>query len=393
MDQTAFTSKAPGRLVKIDLPKPDWAFVPQPLISAWTLPADLWPLLMEAREAIARLDGIGRHMPNHELLLRPLLQREALRSSSMEGTYATPAELLLYQAEPTKPTSPDDPRSAWREVFNYSSALVAGKEQLDTRPLSLQVIRSLHAELLNGVRGAEKAPGKFRERQVQVGADGRFMPPPAHYLPECLDALETSLRTSSSIDPLIYAFMIHYQFETIHPFYDGNGRVGRLLLSLQIYKQMKLTHPWLYLSAFFERHKDDYIDSLFRVSTHNDWERWIRLCLQAAKEQAQDAIRRFDELVALREQYHKLAGKRQASARLHPLIDWLFETPLVTIPQVQSQERVTYPTAKTDLEHLVSLKILKRGPRDARPRYYYANLIMEIAFRDDREKQTERAAR
>ena len=226
---------------------------------------------MEAREAIARLDGVGRHMPNHNLLLRPLQQREALRSSSMEGTYATPEELLLYQAEPREPRSSDDRVNAWREVFNYGQALTAGKEILDEGyPLSLQLIRTLHAELLRGVRGEEKAPGEFRQRQVQVGAGGRFIPPPAHYLPECLEALEQSLAAQTGIDPLIRAFMVHYQFEAIHPFNDGNGRVGRLLLSLHIYRSMELGSPWLYLSPFFERHKDDYIDSLFRVSAHND---------------------------------------------------------------------------------------------------------------------------
>jgi len=383
MDRSSFTKQAPGHLVKIDLPKPDWAFVPNPLISEWDLPPRLWPLLVETREAIGRLDGVGRHMPNHELLLRPLLQREALRSSSMEGTFATPKQLLLYQADPTEATSKDDKKIPWREVFNYSSALIAGKAQLEAGyPLSLQLIRALHAELLNGVRGEEKAPGQFRKRQVLVGVGGRFIPPPGHNLADCLTALENTLQEPTGIDPLVRAFMVHYQFEAVHPFYDGNGRVGRLLLSLQIFKQLKLTHPWLYLSAYFEKHKDDYIDGLFRISTHNDWDSWIEFCLRAAREQANDAIQRFDELVALRDRYHMKAGTLQASARLHPLIDWLFETPLLTVSQVQQRAKVTYPTAKSDLEHLVGLKILKRSA-DNRPMFYYANKIMSIAFRDD----------
>jgi len=381
MDHSRFTDKAPGRLVKIGTGAASWAFVPDPMPRKWEIPRRLWPQLANAREAIGRLDGIGRHMPNHALLLRPLQQREALRSSSMEGTYATPVELLLYEAEPKEPKSSRDPVNAWREVFNYGRALDLGQRLLDTGyPLSLQLVRMLHAELLNGVRGGDKLPGDFRSSQVHIGVGARFVPPPAHYLPECLEAFEKDLNVTTNIDTLVRAFMAHYQFETIHPFNDGNGRVGRLLLSLQIYHAMNLSAPWLYMSPYFERYKDEYIDLLFRVSTHNDWESWIAFCIKGAETQANDAIRRFDGLVALQRQYHEKVEGRARAGRLHPIIDYMFEWPVITIPQLMKRLKVTYPTAKSDVGHLTDLGILKPGRVDVRPKYFYAQEIMKMIY-------------
>lgn len=384
MDHRAFTDAALGDLVRIEVPWPDHAFVPAPLPTRWDMPASLWPHLLAARESLARLDGIGRHMPNHALLLSPLQQREALRSSSMEGTYATPEELLLYQIEPKEPKAGDDPVNDWREVANYGLALSAGQKVLDDGyPLSLQLVRTLHGELLRGVRGDDKSPGEFRRGQVIVGAGGRYVPPPPHQLAGCLEAFELSMReTPYAVDALVWAFMVHYQFETIHPFNDGNGRVGRLLLSLQIYRSLNLSAPWLYMSAYFERHKDEYIDGLFRVSTHGDWVRWLSFCLRGVQQQADDAINRFDQLVALRNHYHTQTGQTGASARLHPLIEGLFEAPMITVPQVAERLNISYPTAKADIDHLVQLGVLLPGRKDTRPKYFIAPEIMEVAYRE-----------
>ena len=294
MDRSRFTDSRLGELVGIGAPDPGLAFVPAPLPAAWDMPVDLWPLLMRAREAVARLDGAGRHLTNPQLLLVPLQQREALRSSSMEGTYATPEELLLYQMDPRDPTSREDQVNAWREVFNYGKALQLGVNLLNEGlPISLRLIRDIHRALLSGVRGQEKRPGEFRDYQVQVGVEARFVPPPAQYLPDCLDAFEKWHHLDSDIDPLIRACMAHYQFETIHPFRDGNGRVGRLLLALTIFQWMKLGSPWLYLSPFFDRHRDDYIDHLFNVSADGRWLPWIRFCLQGVVAQCDDTLGRI----------------------------------------------------------------------------------------------------
>jgi Fic family protein len=170
-----------------------------------------------------------------------------LKSSSLEGTYATPEQLLLFEIEPREPKSSKDPVNSWREVSNYSRALRIGQDLLSDLPISLRLIKELHKELLRGVRGENKNPGNFRRTQVHIGSDRRFIPPPPTKVKDCLNDLELYIHTENNIDPLIAAFMVHYQFETIHPFMDGNGRVGRLLLSLMIFQNCNLKSPWLYL--------------------------------------------------------------------------------------------------------------------------------------------------
>jgi Fic family protein len=383
MNRVLFTDNKLGVLVEIRSPRPDLAFVPTPLPTDWPIPSELWPLLMQAREGLARLDGVGRHMVNHHLLLVPLQQREALRSSSMEGTYATPEELLLYQMDPRDPSSDTDRVNAWREVFNYGKALQIGINLLnDGLPISLRLIREMHRALLGGVRGQNRRPGDFRDCQVQIGAGARFVPPPPHLLDECLDAFEKSHHADSSIDPLIRAFMAHYQFEAIHPFRDGNGQVGRLLLSLTIYQWLDLGSPWLYLSAFFEQHKDEYIDRLFMVSADGRWLDWVRFCLQGVVAQCDDTIVRIDRLVALRTDYSERIYRSGGSARLHLILDSLFVSPVITVPQAKVLTDVTYPTAKTDLERLVALGILAEGPAETTPRFFSAPEIIAVAYGD-----------
>lgn len=384
MDPKRFTESMLGRLVRIDAPRPDHAFIPEPLNPSWGLSQDLWRLLVNARAALAKLDGVGQHMPNHQLLLRPLQGREALRSSSLEGTYATPEELLAYQIDPREPSSRDDPVNSWREVLNYNKALDLGTKLLqEGLPLSLRLIRQVHEQLLSGVRGENRTPGEFRCRQVQIGVEARFVPPPPQEMQICLNDFERYLHTESEIDPLIRAFMAHYQFETIHPFLDGNGRVGRLLLSLTIYEWLKLGNPWLYMSAFFERHKDEYIDILFRVSTHGDWTRWLSFCLTGVVEQCTDAIGRFERLVKLRDDYHQRVATTGGAVRLNQLVDGLFEAPAVTVPQVAKRFEVTYPTAKSDITRLVRLGILREGPEMMYPKTFFAPAILDTAYRDE----------
>ena len=275
MDVEKFGANFPGSLIPIAGAQPDWAFVPHPIPRGWTLPAELVPLLVDAHQALARLDGAGRYLPGNSILLRPLQQREAIRSSALEGTFATAEELLAYGLEPKDPTSSTDPVNAWREVFNYDEALQLGESLLENLPLSSRVIRKLHATLLNGVRGTDRTPGVFRTNQVHIGSDKRFVPPPPNKIDELITDLESYMNEAVVADNLIQSFIAHYQFETIHPFLDGNGRVGRLLLSLMIFKKCDIQSPWLYLSPFFDKYKDEYIGCLFNVSTQGDWSAWV----------------------------------------------------------------------------------------------------------------------
>lgn len=337
---------------------------------------------MEAREALARLDGVGRYMPNYNLLLRPLQRREALRSSSLEGTYATPQQLLLFELEPREPKSPQDPANDWREVWNYNMALELALQTLENRYLSLNLIRNMHSTLLSGVRGSQRDPGNFRRSQVHIGSDRRFIPPPPHEVMPSLDQLEKCIHQETNIDPLIFCFMVHYQFETIHPFLDGNGRVGRLLLALMIYQKCKLNKPWLYLSAFFDRYKDEYIDDLYRVSTRGDWSNWIAFCLRGTIEQSKDALNRFDQLLTLRNQYTETLAETGGNVRLNRLLEYLFESPAVTVAQVAEMCGTQYNTARSDINRFIDVNILVESDISARPKIYFAPRIMDIAYRD-----------
>lgn len=383
MDKSLFSEKSLGKLYKIRLlDSSDWAFIPDPLPTSWKIPSGLWPLLAEAREELARLDGVGRHMPNYELLLKPLQQREALKSSSLEGTYATPEQLLLFEIDPKEPKSPHDRINAWKEVYNYNKALRLGQKLISEIPVSLRLIRELHKELLTGVRGYQRDPGNFRRTQVHIGSDRRFIPPPPREALDCLYDLEKFINQDIEIDPLIFCFMVHYQFETIHPFLDGNGRVGRLLLSLMIYKCCRLKSPWLYLSAFFDRYKDEYIDGLFNVSSKGDWDKWITFCLRATLDQAKDAIIRFDKLVALRDKYLLRVSTCGGNIRLNKVIDKLFESPAITVPNVSSILGITYPTAKADVDILIKCGILAPSTLAGRPKVFLSPGIMNIVYSD-----------
>jgi Fic family protein len=383
VDSSKFSERSPGTLIPISVPRKDWAFIPSPLPPDWEVKIELWPLLAEAKQELARLDGLARGLPNPELLLRPLQGREALRSSSLEGTYATPQQLLLFELQPREPISEHDPANTHLEVANYSRSLRRGMALLEELPFCLRLVRELHTTLLSGVRGRDKSPGAFRRTQNHIGSDYRFNPPPPNYLDECLDAFEKQLNLEQpKYDPLVQCFLLHYQFETIHPFLDGNGRVGRALLSLMVYKQCGLAMPWLYMSAYFERYKDEYIDNLFRVSTHADWSRWVTFCLKGTIRQALDSNRRCDQLRQLKDDFHKRLDN--AGPRAHPIVERLFATPVLTIPEMATQFNVTYPTAKSDIERLIALKILKEIPEEY-PKLYYCPPIFDIAYGEDDE--------
>ena len=300
-------------------------------------------------------------MPNPEILLRPLQDREAQLSSKLEGTITDPHQQVLFEADPKYPVSESDPTNAFREVFNYRRALRRRLDGVNDLPLSLRLIRELHAILLEGVRGSDHRPGEFRITQNQIGRPARFVPPPPHFLNETLDAFEKYLHVPEpNFDPLVRSFLAHYQFETIHPFGDGNGRVGRLLLSLTTSEWCSLASQWLYMSAFFERRKDEYMDLLLGVSTQGNWEPWIEFCLEGVVVQAADTGKRCDKLLALYRDFHKrLTG---GSVRLSGLVDSLFQTPTISVRTYMRKFDITHPTAKADLTKLVQLGILEPLP-------------------------------
>jgi Fic family protein len=382
MERRNFSSSMSGRLVPLANAAPDaqLAFIPSDLPPKWVWPEGLWKLLVEARTCLASLDGTGKHLPNPQLLLKPLQRREAQLSSKLEGTITDPQQQALFQADPRYPISDTDPANAYREVFNYGRALRVKLDGPGDLPLSLRLIRELHAVLMDGVRGANQRPGEFRTIQNQIGRPARFVPPPPQFLAETLDAFEKYLHSADDYDPLVRAFMAHYQFETIHPFGDGNGRVGRLLLALTIADWCKLSNQWLYMSAFFEKRKDEYMDRLLGVSTDGNWEAWIEFCLQGVISQAADTEKRCDRLLALYRDFHKrLKG---GSVRLSGLVDSLFESPVLLVTTVRERMSITYPTAHSDLKKLEVLGIVKPLERQG-PMAYYCDAIFSVSFGDD----------
>lgn len=359
----------------------DWAFVPDALPPAWRMAPRLWPLVVCAREAIARLDGIGSTLPNPQLLLRPLQRREALRSSSLEGTYVTAEQLLLFEFERHREPRTDE-ESDWHEVFNYYKSLRVGFRRLRAgQRVTADVIRELHRLLLHGVRGQDRTPGMFRTRQVHIRGEPRFTPPPPEHVPTCISDLERYLAgTDDELDALVRAFVVHYQFEAIHPFLDGNGRVGRLLLSLTISDWMGLSLPWVYLSEYFEQRKEEYVGRLLRVSTNGEWDEWIEFCLAGAVQQAEISIDRCARLQALRDKYRDSTG--HMGPRMYSLIDRLFASPVVRIAEIARAYGITYPTAKADVLRLMNAGILAEI-QQRRPKAYAAYEVLDVAYGND----------
>lgn len=356
------------------------AFLPDPIPPAWTFPTDLWPLLVKARVALATLNGVGRYLPNYDLLLRPLQNREAQRSSSLEGTVTVPEQQMLFEREPELPRDAADPRNARREVSNYARALRLRRER-DGFPISLRLIKDLHGVLMDGVRGSDRAPGEFRRLQNQIGRPPRYVPPPANLVPELLTNLERYLHADEGLDPLVRAFVAHYQFEAIHPFMDGNGRVGRLLLAICIEEWCELSAPWLYMSDFFDRNKDDYIDLMFAVSSRGDWDEWIRFCLKGVVIQAEDTTQRCEQLIDLNREFHERVNQLDGSTRLSALVDDLFLNPVVRVTDARDRLEVSYPTARSDLQKLEKAGIVRLLP-GAPQLTYVAMPVLDIIFGD-----------
>ena len=379
----AFTDKKTGQLSPVSgMPGVTHAFVPDPLPPNWAWPDSFWPLLLDAHKALAGLDGTAKHLPNPELVLRPLQNREAQRSSSLEGTVTDPQQQALFQLDPTFPESAQDPVNANREVFNYGLALRLRLDGKNPLPLSLRLIRDLHRILMEGVRGSDKNPGGFRKSQNQIGQPPRYVPPPASRLNEALDAFEKYLHIERPYDPLVDAFLVHYQFEAIHPFLDGNGRVGRLLLAIMIAEWCGLASQWLYMSAYFEKNKDTYMDMLLRISTSGEWSEWIEFCLRGVVEQARDTQLRCERLLALHRDFHDRLRAIKGSVRLSTIVDDLFKVPVAMVSRVAREHKVTYPTARADLLRLEGAGLIKRIANYDQIAYYCPP-IFDVTYADE----------
>lgn len=354
------------------------AFLPPPLPPELPLSGALVRQLSAADRALGELAGAGRGLPNPQLLARPLLRREAVLSSRIEGTQASLSELVLFEID-----QPVDHRDDVREVFNYLLAVDHVLDPARRLPLSLSLLREAHELLLRGVRGNYATPGEFRKSQNWIGppgvliADATYVPPPPERMWESLDAFEKYLHADRDLPPLIDIAAIHYQFEAIHPFVDGNGRVGRLLVMLLLMEWGLLPAPLLDLSAYVEPRRDAYYADLLQVSTQGDWGRWFGFFLAAVEHQARQALIRARRLSELREQMRDLVATPRGSALPAVLVDALFETPMMTIPRAAALLGVTRRAASMHIERLVKAGVLAEIRHTRRTRIFVANTIMD----------------
>jgi Fic family protein len=338
--------------------------------------------------ALGQLSAIIPFLPNPDLITTPFIRREAVLSSRIEGTNTEIEGLYLFEMEEgeagvAQKNSPS--RQDAQEVLNYVRALEYGLEQLPKIPICNRLIKEMHRTLMEGAaswRGKYRSPGEFRDTQAYIGEDiltARFVAPPEGFVEPAMRQFEKDInRKNEAIPALIKIAMLHYQFEAIHPFADGNGRLGRLLIALLLCSTGILPGPLLYISAFFERNRAKYYELLWRVSRRGAWTDWIEFFLEGVSTEAYDAVRRAKELCALREQYRSSVQAKHSSAKSLALIDMLFRWPYVTVPQASQELGMSYPGAKKQVEALVSLGILKRLGIRLRNKLYHAQGITQI---------------
>ncbi len=388
MDLGLFKNSPSGKLVRAGLGEGTyWAFVPDPLPPSLPLDAQLLRVSSEAAYALGQLAALGRLMPNPHLLIGPFVRREAVLSSRIEGTQADVADLYAFEAGqlPLPGLEPSPPTSDVQEVLNYVRALEYGLDRLNTLPVSTRLMRELHERLLKGVRGERATPGEFRRTQNWIGRpnctlnEAEYVPPPAAEMQEALAALEGYLNAEvSEHPPLVRLAFIHYQFEAIHPFIDGNGRIGRLLISLLLVNWGLLPLPLLYLSAYFERDRQRYYDLLMAVNQRGAWLEWTLYFLEGVMEQSRDAAERASRLQDLAQKWRASLARGRASALLPKLADSLFASPILTIPQAQRLLDVTYHSAQRNVEKLVEAGILRPAGESAGVRAFVAEDILAI---------------
>jgi Fic family protein len=356
-----------------------WYFLPTDLPPDLNWSPSLVSTLAEAERNLARLAGLSTSPANLNWVVQPFIRREAVVSTRIEGTRASLSDLYAYEAQQLSFLEPDTDAD---EVHNYVKAMDYGLERLQTLPISLRLIREIHAKLMDNVRGEHLTPGEFRRSQNWIGPAGctlqnaPYVPPPAQEMFAALDQLERFLHAPSELPALVRVALIHYQFEAIHPFLDGNGRVGRLLITLLLCAWNLLPQPLLYLSAYFEANRQEYYDRLLAVSQRGQWEDWLHFFLMGVSVQSLDAVQRFTQLQTLYLVYAEQLQIERATERLIEVLNLVFERPIVTVRQVEAALDVPYRSAARYVEKFVKLGILREITGQARNRIFKANEIL-----------------
>jgi len=386
-----FRTSGSGQLTEaFDAGTPYWAFVPNPLPPKLRFNKSIADTLADASLALGELRGLG-HMMQDPLIIQPLIRREAVISSRIEGTQTNVKDLVFYEANQQirlPGFEPELTKTDAPEVFNYVQAIKYGADEMRSRgrEISLYFIRQLHQLLMSGVRrNSDPNPGEFRNVQNYIGQsnselkDARYVPPPPFFqMRDCLADLERYIGSQDSIHPMVRLALVHYQFEAIHPFVDGNGRVGRMIIVLLMIQWGLLPSPLL-SSVFLERNRDQYIDLLLAVSERGAWTEWIVFFLRALAEQARDTNNKARQLLDLREKWRVELSRISKSTRPLVLADKLFELPILTVPRAMTLlDTKVYNTANDVVEKLVEANILKPLDESSYRKTYIASQILDI---------------
>ncbi len=376
-----FTAEQVPHLLQLER---GWAFVPPPLPpSALELTREITLRDGDARGAIGELVGEARRIET-SLLVNPLRRREAVLSNVIEGTYTQVEDVLLGEVL----AEDADPSPETTEVLRTSDAISLGQYWLEQgRPLSPALLRDIHGELMRHGRGARRNPGEFRKVQVFIGnpgeplTDARFVPPPPALVEPAIDAMFDFIGRGPSFGPLIDAALVHYQFEAIHPFEDGNGRLGRALIALQLMSVGILTKPILYLGAFFAAHREMYIELLNQVSKRGAWQPWIEFFLDGVISEARDSIRRLEDVHQLAHRYRQLARAQTRSTTPALAVEFALDRVYVSVPDVMKATGTSAPTSKAAIDVLAGIGMLVPGPRVSGRQYWVAREVIDRLYR------------
>jgi cell filamentation protein, protein adenylyltransferase len=382
MQADRFQSRRAGELLEVHrgTSAAFLAFNPAAVPRELNLTSELILALSEADLALGRLAGLGGQLPNPHILIRPYLRREAIASTRIEGTQSTLGEVLSAEAQRLPETADV------REVLNYVRALERGLQRLKELPLSNRLLREMHSELMRGVRGAERTPGEFRTSPNWIGGHGPtdavFVPPTPDLVPDALADLERYLHEDPPLPILVRSALIHYQFETIHPFLDGNGRLGRLLIVFYLVEQGVLREPLLYLSAYLERHREEYVDRLQAVREMGDYEGWVTFFLRAVATQAAAAIQTSEGLLRLSVEFRDRLRRIRARGQAVDAAEGLIGNPYVSAPRLAEALGLTRQGGQYVISTLERAGILAPAVGDSRPALYLANEVLELLQQD-----------
>ena len=380
MNPEAFKNSTAGKCIRSITQPPYWAYVPNSLPPKIEVNWELANLLSKADIKLGELSGAGQLLPNPHLLISPFIRREAVMSSRIENTQSGLDDLFFFEADETEPP----PMSDVKEIINYVRAMEYGIKRLPELSISHRLIREIHGILMEGVRGEGATPGLMRTSQNWIGSpgctlmDAIYVPPQVADMKQCFSDLEKYIHSNAQEPALIQCALVHYQFEAIHPFVDGNGRIGRLLITFMLLEKKLLSQPLLYLSDFFERHRDEYYKLLLNVSQKGDWKAWITFFLNGVRQQSEDALLTIQKLLDLQNRYREIAAGPRALKAVGPLIDHLFANPIISISELSKAWKMTFPTVRRGVNYLIEKGILREITGGQRNRLFVADEILNI---------------